>query len=241
MQQVVLLGRQKREEVRIGLRTPLRCLTIIHRDSELLADIARLEPYVKQELNVLEVKYASDESNYITLAAKPNFPLLGRRLGKRMKEFQQLIGALTPEQIATLQQDGAIELNGESFGLEEIEVLQQARAGTGTLSNSYIAVDLDCALDDALIRGGYAREITNRLQQYRKELGLHVADRITVRYTADGELARAAQENREFIMTATLCTAFETVAAATLTSDVKSTEIDGQEFRFTMMRSEALS
>ena len=31
MQQVVLLGRQKREEVKIGLRTPLRRLTIVNR------------------------------------------------------------------------------------------------------------------------------------------------------------------------------------------------------------------
>ncbi|TNF89876.1 MAG: isoleucine--tRNA ligase, partial [Gammaproteobacteria bacterium] len=36
MQQVVLLGRQRREEVKVGIRTPLRCLTIINRDERLL-------------------------------------------------------------------------------------------------------------------------------------------------------------------------------------------------------------
>ncbi|MFP6836109.1 MAG: isoleucine--tRNA ligase, partial [Pseudomonadales bacterium] len=39
MQQVVLLGRQKREEVRIGLRTPLRSLVIVNRDQALLEEL----------------------------------------------------------------------------------------------------------------------------------------------------------------------------------------------------------
>ena len=80
MQQVVLLGRQKRESVKIGLRTPLSTITIIHRDESLLEDMKSLEGYVRDELNVREVRYSSDEGGYIDLAAKPNFSLLGKRL-----------------------------------------------------------------------------------------------------------------------------------------------------------------
>ena len=50
MQQVILLGRKRREEVRINLRTPLRAMTIVHRDATLLKDIKTLESYVRQEL-----------------------------------------------------------------------------------------------------------------------------------------------------------------------------------------------
>ena len=49
-----------------------------------------LEGYLRDELNVLAVDY-STESSYIDLQAKPNFPLLGKRLGKRMKAFAQQI------------------------------------------------------------------------------------------------------------------------------------------------------
>jgi isoleucyl-tRNA synthetase len=240
MQQVILLGRQRREEVKIGLRTPLRSLTIIHRDAGLLTDIERLEDYLKQELNVLAVNYATDESAFISLAAKPNFPVLGKRLGKRMKEFQKLIQALDADQIATLQESGSVTLNGESFDLSEIEVLQQPREGTGTLSNRYISVDLDCNLDEELIRGGYAREIVNRLQQYRKEQNLHVADRIDVRYfAADQELLRAAEENREHIMSQTLCVKFDTAAEGALGPAAKKTEIDGRQFAFVLNKAES--
>ena len=232
MQQVVLLGRQRREEVKVGIRTPLRCLTIIHRDRALLEEMKRLEGYVKSELNVLEVRYESDESAYIELVAKPNFPLLGKRLGKRMKRFQAAINALEAEQIAALQGDGELELEGEVFNTEEIRVLQQAREGTGTVSNRFISVDLDCSLDDELIRGGYAREMVNRIQQRRKEMELNVADRIEIVYDGDEELMTAAAEHQQAIMQATLATGF----ARGKVPDAVVAEIDGHPFHFVLSR-----
>ncbi|HEX7037149.1 MAG TPA: isoleucine--tRNA ligase [Pseudomonadales bacterium] len=231
MQQVVVLGRQKREEVKIGLRTPLRSLTVVHRDREVLDDVARLEDYVRSELNVREIRYDSDEAAHIELVAKPNFPVLGKRLGKRMKEFQPLIRALTRDEIDALQREGSITLNGETFSNEEIEVLQQPRPGTNTVSNGQIAVDLDTTLDDELIRGGYAREIVNRIQRHRKELGLNVADRIRVGYDGDAELVRAAREHSEYIMGETLAVVFEQREAL---ADGVAVEIADRPFRFTL-------
>jgi isoleucyl-tRNA synthetase len=228
MQQVVLLGRQRREERKVGLRTPLRCLTIIHRDTDLLADLQGLEETIKSELNVMEVRYDADEEAYIELVAKPNFPLLGKRLGKRMKEFQSTIQSMTAEQIAHLQAEGEIELLEETFSLEEIQVLQKARAGTSTVSNRFISVDLDCTLDDALVRGGYAREIVNRIQQHRKERALQVSDRIVVHYDGDPVLLQAAEEHEQYIVEATLAVDFQ------LVSDLQGTQadIDGRPFNF---------
>ena len=199
MQQVILLGRQKREEVKIGLRTPLASLTVVNRDQALLDEMRGLDSYISDELNVQSVRYDADESAYLELVAKPNFPLLGKRLGKEMKRFQQAIKNLSPEQISTLQTQGQIELEGETFNTEEIEVLQNAREGTNTVSNSRIAVDLDCELTPELIRGGYAREIVNRIQRARKEDGFEVSDRIRVTYQADGELAQAIEEHEAYI------------------------------------------
>ncbi len=229
MQQVVLLGRQKREEVKIGLRTPLRSLTIINRDRQLLNDMGRLDDYIKAELNVQSVSYDTDESAYIELVAKPNFPLLGKRLGKRMKEFQGLIQKLTAAEIGELQVEGKITLEHETFDLDEIQVLQQPRPGTNTLSNRFIAVDLDCELDDELVRGGYARAIVNRVNRRRKEIGLHVADRIAVSFDGDTELLNAAGEHSDYIMNETLATTFE---RDEWLKGYVDTEIDGRAFRF---------
>jgi isoleucyl-tRNA synthetase len=209
MQQVVLLGRQKREEVKIGLRTPLRSLTVIHRDQGLLDELQQLETYLRAELNVQEIDYDTEEAAYIEVVAKPNFPVLGKRLGRRMKEFQQLISGLSRQQIEDLQRGGLVTLQGEVFSAAEIQVLQQARPGTNTVSNGKVAIDLDTTLDDELVRGGYAREIVNRIQRRRKDLGLNVAARIDVRYAGDLELMRAAGDHRDYVSGETLAVSFQ--------------------------------
>jgi isoleucyl-tRNA synthetase len=228
MQQVILLGRQKREDVKIGLRTPLSKLTVVHRDENLLKEMQSLESYIRDELNIRQIEYSADEAAFIELVAKPNFPLLGKRLGKRMKEFQQAINAMDAQAIADLQASGSVVLLGESFDLEEIQVLQQARTGTNTVSNSRIAVDIDCELTPELIRGGYAREMVNRIQRARKDQGFHVSDRIEVVYNAQDELARAVAEHDAYIMFETLALSFESgdQVAGTVA------EIDGMTFAF---------
>lgn len=233
MQQVILLGRQKREEVKIGLRTPLAELTIVHRDESLLEEMQALDGYVRDELNVQRINYSCDEGAFIELIAKPNFPLLGKRLGKRMKEFQAKIVQLQAEDIAALQSEGHITIDGETFDSSEIEVLQQARAGTNTLSNSYIAVDLDCTLTDELVRGGYAREMVHCIQRARKDHGFSVSDRIEVVYRAHAEIEQAATEHREYIMRETLALKFTVGDPGS--KSVEAT-IDDKEFVFSLVK-----
>lgn len=199
MQEVVLLGRRRREEERINLRTPLARLTVIHRDQALLDDVRDLEDYVKAELNVKSVVYDDDENRYIDLSARPNFPVLGKRLGKRMKAFQQLIGALDRDAIEAFLRDGSVELDGESFSPGEIDVVRGARKGTNAVSSGTISIDLDCRLNDDLREEGLAREVVNRIQRSRKDLGLHVADRIRVTYDGDPALLEATQTHRTYI------------------------------------------
>ena len=231
MQQVVLLGRQKRESVKIGLRTPLSAITIIHRDESLLEDMKSLEGYVRDELNVREVRYSSDEGGYIDLAAKPNFSLLGKRLGKNMRDYQKKIGAMTFEEISSFQQSGEIRIEEEVFSLEEIEIFQKPKEGTATISNSFIAIELDCELTPELIRGGYAREVVNRIQRARKEQGFKVSDRVDVIYEAQGELGEAMFEMADYIAGEVLALDFK--AGQPSEGFVKSS-VDGNELIFSL-------
>ena len=181
-------------------------ITIINSDPSLLEQMKSLESYVREELNVRAVEYATDEGSYIDLAAKPNFPLLGKRLGKRMREYQAKIGQMTFDEIADFQKNGEITIEDEIFSLEEIEIFQKPKKGTDTVSNSFIAIELDCKLTPELIRGGYAREVVNRIQRGRKESGFHVSDRIRVVYLAQGELQEAINEMSGYIAGEVLAT-----------------------------------
>ncbi|SVD64916.1 uncharacterized protein METZ01_LOCUS417770, partial [marine metagenome] len=110
MQHIILLGRQKRNQERLKTKIPVANLTVIHRDQELLDEIQRLEDYLSAELNVKNLDYSSDEQSFIHLYAKPNSPVLGKRLGKRFKDFKQAIESLDSQTIDRFQESGELEL-----------------------------------------------------------------------------------------------------------------------------------
>jgi isoleucyl-tRNA synthetase len=238
MQQVILLGRQKREEKKVGLRQPLARLTVIHRDAALLEEIRGLETYLAAELNVKRVEYSTDEAAFIRLYARPNFKRLGKRLGKRMKAFQARIGELGPDALEAFAASGSLELDGERFDSEDIEVLREAQADTEALSNRYISIDLDLAITPALAGEGLAREAVNRIQRARKEADLNVADRIAVRFACDAELRAALETHAEFVAGETLATVFEAAApddAAAMGAGHRfEVDVDGRPLVFTI-------
>jgi isoleucyl-tRNA synthetase len=231
MQAVILLGRRKREEEKINLRTPLHRLTVVHREQELLDAVKDLEGYVCAELNVKEVVYDEHEERYIDLSARPNFPVLGKRLGKRMKAFQRLILDLDRDQIETFLQTGSVELDGETFDTTEIEVVRRAGEATSATSSGSISIALDCTLDDSLIAEGLAREMVNRIQRSRKEFGLHVADRIRISYEGDAALLDAIAAHGDYIKQETLALELSQGDPGDGKGMFES-EIDGKALRF---------
>jgi isoleucyl-tRNA synthetase len=88
-------------------------------------------------------------------------------------------------------------------------------------------------LTPELVRGGYAREVVNRIQRARKDMNFAVSDRITVHFSASGELAQAIDEHRDYVMHETLCVTLENELAADAATQ---TEIDGHPLGFTLQR-----
>ena len=121
-----------------------------------------------------------------------------------MGRFGGLIKKLSNDQLVAFDASGTLELEGETFSTEEIEVLRETREGHDSLSNSLITIDLDCKLDQRLVNKGLAREEVNRIQSTRKDSGFQISDRIKVTFTADEDLANAILENKEYIMQETL-------------------------------------
>ncbi|MBL6717469.1 MAG: isoleucine--tRNA ligase [Pseudomonadales bacterium] len=234
MQQVILLGRQKREEARLGLRQPLAKLTVIHRDGGLLDDIRALEVELARELNVKEIAYSTDETAFIRLYAKANFKQLGRRLGKEMKRYAAAIAALGPEAIEAFVETGTLTLEGEHFGEGDLEVFREPQPATEALSNRFITINLSTELTPALRQEGLAREVVNRIQRARKDAGFHVSDRITVHYAAEAPLDAAIDVHGAYIGGETLAVAL--VPEANLVEEATAVSIDGAALRFTLTR-----
>lgn len=208
MQNIILLGRQKRNQVKIKTKVPLSRLTIIHKDNDLLVEIAKLEQYIKTELNIKRIEYSTEEERFISLYAKPNSPILGKKLGKSFRQYKDLIEQLDAAELNRLQEEGQIELAGKSFTTDEILLFREAKKGTEALSNRFICIDMDCELSEELIAEGWAREVVNRIQRSRRDLGFNIVDRINVVYSSSNELATAIEKHLAYIKTETLANKF---------------------------------
>ncbi len=209
MQHIILLGRQKRNQEKIKTRYPLPALTVIHKDQALLDEIAKLENYLQAELNVKAVVYSTNEGEYIDLYAKPNSPVLGKRLGKDFKRFKDMIEGLTTDQIGALQESGEITLDGQTFAADDILVFREAREGTNAISDRFVSIDVDCNLTEDLLLEGLAREVVNRVQRSRRDKGFNVVDRIDIRYSASGRLREAMTRHADYIRGETLAETLE--------------------------------
>ena len=212
MQHIILMGRQKRNQEKVKTKFPLAKLTVLHTDQGLLEEISRLENYLQGELNVKTVEYSTSEADYIKLYAKPNSPVLGKRLGKNFKEYKGLIEGLDTASIDDFQAKGAITLGDETFQLDDILIFREAIEGTNAVSDRFVSIDMSCELNDALIAEGLAREVVNRIQKSRKDIGLNVVDRINMTMSASTGLAPAIVTHLEYIKRETLALEINLVA-----------------------------
>jgi isoleucyl-tRNA synthetase len=204
MEQVILLGRQKRVQESVKVKTPLKTLKIIHQDQHLLEEIKKLEEYIKIELNMKTIEYMTNESDFVTLSAKPNSPVLGKKLGKDFAAFRPLIEKLSSVEVQKIEDGGTVNLNGVIFNSEEILVFRTAKEGTQAVTNRFVTIDLDCTLDQDLIDEGLAREIVSRIQKTRKDSNFNVSDRIEVTVHTSEMLAKVFLKYQSYIASETL-------------------------------------
>jgi len=204
MQQVILLGRQKRFNESVKVKTPLKTLKVIQQDQTLLNAMKKLEEFIKIELNIKNIEYMTNESDFVVLSAKPNLPILGKKLGKEMGAFKALIEKLSSADVLKIENGEKVHLNNVEFDSNEILVFRNAKPGTQALTNRFITIELDCTLDQDLIDEGLAREIVNRIQKSRKDLNFNVADRIEVNIFTNDTLANVFNKFNGYIASETL-------------------------------------
>ncbi len=232
MQQLILLGRQKRNQVQIKVKTPLKRLTIIHKDQNLLSEIAKLAEYIRSELNIKNIEYSTDEEKFIKLYAKPNLPILGKKLGKDMGKFKIAIEKLNGRDLVELEEQQALRIEGVLFSPEEILVFREAKEGTETMSNRFISIDLDTRPDQNLLNEGTAREMVSFIQKTRKDMNFNVSDRISIAFCANDELAAIAKQFKDYITGETLGN--EMVLLSSIGEH--ETELDNGKFSITLKK-----
>ena len=203
--EVVTLGRAARNAANIKNRQPVGQMYVkaAHELPDFFVKI------IEDELNIKEVIFRDDMSDFLAYHVKPNFHVLGPKVGKQMgavkKALEASDGAAVKDALAG---DGSYTLHlpdGDvTVTAEDVEVTVSQRDGYNCQSYGGVTVALSTTLTEALIEEGFVREIISKVQTMRKECGLEVTDHIALDLSGNPRLVEIARINEAFIREITL-------------------------------------
>ncbi|MGC1515027.1 MAG: isoleucine--tRNA ligase [Maribacter sp.] len=197
-----------RQKEKIKVRQPLQKIMIPVLDEKDRADIIAVSDLIKSEVNVKEIQLLDDASGILVKSIKPNFKTLGPKFGKDMKQIAQLVNGFSQDDIQKIEQEGeiSIEIGNKSINLQlqDVEISSQDIEGWLVATSGKITVALDITIDDHLRQEGIARELVNRIQNFRKDSGFEVTDRIDIKILKDGFVEGAVANNIAYIKAETL-------------------------------------
>ena len=206
---LISIGRYVREEANIKVRQPLSEALI---DGKLESLIGNLSVLINEELNVKKVVYAKDLSNYMNFTVKPNFKIVGKTLGSKIKLYQDALLKLNDKDIKKLLNNESIEIDLDGkleVTPEMVDIRIDSKEGfnVGMENNDFVILNTE--LTKELLLEGYAREIVSKVQNMRKTMGFDIADRIKLVYKAEGELLETFEKYADYIKDETLAVSYE--------------------------------
>lgn len=176
------MGHALRKEHKLKVRQPLPAAHLASSDGRILSFLEDQQHLIADELNVKKVTFSHDEQQFVSLQAKPNFRILGKKLGKQMRAAQLAIEQFTQEQLNELLNDRpvVIDLEGHPVTLtsEDVQVERAVHQGLIAANQGLITIALDTQLTEELLLEGLAREIVNKVNTMRRDANLAVTDRI---------------------------------------------------------------
>jgi isoleucyl-tRNA synthetase len=236
---VVGLGMALRERERIGVRRPLRSLTVASTNAEARAALQRFAADILGELNVKQLDVVEDDSALVAITAKANFKVLGKKLGKQMKAVAEKVEQLDAPTLRGVLAGGSLEIEGHVLAGDDLLIRREPLAGRVAQTEGDLTVVLDANVDEALEHEGLARELINRIQNLRKEAGLEVSDRIalTVVCPAKGKLATAlVREDLRTLVAGEVLAHSLTVNEGQASGHRGTAEIDGEAIDLVVVR-----
>ena len=210
MEALVMMGRNQREKIAVRAKIPLNTMRVIHRDPKVLENIKKFESYFADELNIRSVQYDSNEDAFVQISAKANFPVLGKRLGAKMKAVAGKIQALGLEDLLKLERGEALTIEGESITSAEVEIRRAIKGENANLSvHQLVSIEIDPTVTPEQIQEGLAREVLRKIQQARKNADFQLDDRIRLELSCSTEeLASAVRAHQDMICKESLAREF---------------------------------
>lgn len=182
---------------------------MFHHDPEYLSDVKSLESYVTAELNIVNVRYTSDEAEVgIKYRATADWPTLGKKLRKDIGKVRSALPTLSSEACKGFVLEGKMDVNGVELVQGDLVVTRYVDEASAdeyeSATDNDVIVLLDIRRHADLESMALLRVLTSRVNKLRKEAGLKTADQVDIFYQyeegQEDAVARAVTGNEDFLV-----------------------------------------
>ena len=187
---IVVLGRACRNASNIKNRQPLsKVFVCSERTTPLTEGLLNI---AKEELNVKDVEYLKDASNFVSYKLKPQLKTLGPKYGAKLGKIKAFLETCDATAVVTTVKNGEIykaDLQGDiiEFALEDLQIFTESAEGFTSASDNGLTIVLDTRVTEELKAEGNERELISKIQSMRKEADFEVTDRIEVYYQTNSQ------------------------------------------------------
>ena len=198
---IVVMGRAARNTANIKNRQPIGTMYV---RAERPLD-AMFQEVVADELNVKNVEFKEDLSDFTSYTFKPQLKTVGPKYGKLLNGIRAHLAEINGrEAMKELDNSGSLsfDIDGQKVVLSKEDLLIDTAQMEGyvTEEDSTVTVVLDTNLSEELIEEGFVREIISKIQTMRKEAGFEVMDKIVVYSMGNQKIEGYMKEYREEIL-----------------------------------------
>ena len=225
--EIVVLGRAARNASNIKNRQPIGNMYV--KADRQLDDF--FKEIVASELNLKAVSFKDDMEEYLSYSFKPQFKVLGPKVGKQIGEVKAALAGINGHAAkAELESTGKLKLTLKSGEVEllpeDVDITMSQTEGFATQRYGNVTIALETTLSQELIEEGFVREIISKLQTMRKENGFQVVDHITVYAAGNDKLVDIMSRNENFLKKVVLA---DKVVYGSTEGFVKEWNINGED------------
>ena len=242
-QQISSMVLSLRKKVNIRVRQPLNKILLPVLEKGFQEKVESVRDLILAEVNVKDIEYITDTAGILVKKIKPNFKVLGKKVGAKMKDAAAAILELNQEQILSFEGEKKYKL---SLGTEEIllelddvEILSEDIPGWQVTNEGKLTVALDITITEQLKEEGIAREFINRIQNLRKDKGFEVTDRIELKVLQHAGIQASLINNKEYICAEILAASLDIVNQLDGEDSVEVAVDEGIQTRISIKKHEA--
>jgi isoleucyl-tRNA synthetase len=197
-----------RKKTNIRVRQPLNRIMVPVLNKSFKKQVEAVKELILSEVNVKEIEYLTDVSGILVKKVKPNFKTLGPKYGKMMKQIAGAINQFNQGDITAIENNKKYLLKFDDQEIEieitDVEIITEDIPGWVVTNLDNLTVALDISITPELKKEGIARELINRIQNYRKDQKFEVTDRIKIELLRNNEIDEAVIDNNSYICSETL-------------------------------------